>query len=530
MTLCDTTATSTKSWLVAAAVSGFISSALRLPAVVVANDAADLGDGYVNPCRERGVADRLNALYNDPVGPDESCSDDGSSYKCSGVFSRAGLGRVRTYEGMGGIATPVFPYGIEDPKYTIGVGNLTSAVCPADIVDGEEYPGFCADPTHIYVGSMSFSYLRKDIAPPISYVQHWEETGIDAITGLPHGPPTVGWPGGGFILMQEDSGYLNPDVVLPTNQESGEPSSSFWEFDRMGSFFPMDGASFGRMLCGDGPSILDLWLGISGPVVDSDKIAFMASNSCPPDAAGWENLALTEGYEKSCPVSALESVDAFYDHWFANVNKTFNDIDCSSEEYLALTEEGCKGLLSALQFSIQAASCGIPPESFDRSMIPVSKTLPIKVLYENLVNYGIPQDTAFNFGYWNEATIKAWNGIGLPDLASALIFWYDEVEGSEELANQRAREFYYASGINGGANIRIPVVYRDNRKTFHDPSDGDYTELFSCPPEEEGGGGGGGVVVVDVAVDDVVSAGHRSPLFPSIVSAVCAIALLSAAM
>ena len=61
-----------------------------------------------------------------------------------------------------------------------------------------------------------------------------------------------------------------------------------------------------------------------------------------------------------------------------------------------------------------------------------------------------------------------------------MIFWYDDTEGSKDRAYQSAEEFYNASGINGGANIRIPVVYRNNSNLFLDP-DVDYNEVFSCP-------------------------------------------------
>merc|ERR1719408_202130 len=105
-------------WAVTSMLAGALLSAAIPPQQI---DAAD----YVNPCSERGVADQLNALYNDPVGPNEKCStEDGQSYKCSGVIIRGGdAGRPdRTYQGTGsGLAAFGTTSIVDPPNYTIGI-------------------------------------------------------------------------------------------------------------------------------------------------------------------------------------------------------------------------------------------------------------------------------------------------------------------------------------------------------------------------------------------------------------------------
>jgi len=447
-------------------------------------NASSADGGYVNPCNAFGTADKLNALYRG-LGPDESCSG-GPSFKCSGVFIRTGLGHENsTYQGKGGIADYPNIFNIEDPIYSIGVETLTSAVCPPDIVDGAEYPGFCPDPAHIYVGSMSFSYIRQDLAPPISLLKEWEETGVDPISGISKEKwdwgPSVAWPGGGYILLPEDVYDANPDVVLPDSD--GQPSS-FWNFDRVGNFWPMDGASYSRTFCGNGPSWGDMYIGIDGPIVPPAHILYGA-NACPHDAAGWENLAIPENYTGSCPASVAESVESYYEHWFSNVEKAFDGIDCTSSEHKEIGNDVCNLLVLGMKIFPQQVACGLAPEYFDQTMIPLAKTMPLKVILERLEQCNTQNGTMceFGFGLWNEVTIKSWNGIGLSDLAAHLVVWYDDEDGSKDLAYTRAKEFYDASGLNGGPNIRIPVVYRNNSKLFDDPDDVDSDIVFSCPDE-----------------------------------------------
>ena len=438
-----------------------------------------------------GVADQLNALYNDPVGPNEKCStDDGQSYKCSGVIIRGGdAGRDGRSYGLIGSGIAAFPWSgvVDPPNYTIGIESLTSAVCPPDIVDGE-YPAFCPDPTAINVGSISFGFLRRDVAPPLSEVQSWVETGIDPYTGQesPWGGPVIAWPGGGMILMQENSGYTNPDAVLPVGDD-GVPSSSFWDHDRVGNFWPMDGSTFGRASCGNGPGLADMQLGVSGPIQNNSMMAYWLSNNCHPSAAGWEATSIPEGYERSCSASTVESVETYYDTWLSAVERLFNDINCTSEEYDELTDELCNLMFETGKNAPQGFACGIAPEDFDDAMVPLTKSIPYKVLFESLEEYNI-EATSFSlfFGIWNEVAIKAWNGVTFVELGAHLVLWYDDGEGSKERAYQRAEEFYTASGINGGANIRIPVVYRDNNQLYIDPAV-DFNTVFSCPADDTEG-------------------------------------------
>ena len=298
--------------------------------------------------------------------------------------------------------------------------------------------------------------------------------------------------GGTIQLARRRGGIGHPWWVMVTTivvllstipQQIQAASSSFWDRDRVGNFWPMDGATYGRASCGNGPHVVDLMLGISGPIQDNSAMEFWLSNNCPPSAAGWDSTSIPEGYERSCSASTVSSVETYYETWLSDVERLFNDINCTSEEYNEL-DEFCDLLLESNKNNPQTVACGIAPEDFDSAMVPLAKTIPYKVMFESLKKYNIDATSFSNwYGIWNEVTIKAWNGVTFVELGAYLILWYDNTEGSKDHAYQRAEEFYVASGINGGANIRIPVVYRDNNKLYIDPAV-DFNEVFSCPADE----------------------------------------------
>ena len=80
-----------------------------------------------------------------------------------------------------------------------------------DVTDGP-YPWYCPTPLSIDAGVISFTYVQIDIAPPVSILEEFNETGVDPYANTTSKPGVGSWSGPGYILLPALS---NPDIVLP---------------------------------------------------------------------------------------------------------------------------------------------------------------------------------------------------------------------------------------------------------------------------------------------------------------------------
>ena len=68
----------------------------------------------------------------------------------------------------------------------------------------------------IPIGSISFSFMRDDVAMPASFLEEWRDTGVDPWTNTTVKPFAGAWAGPGHILAPSDKAS-NPDVEIPNN-------------------------------------------------------------------------------------------------------------------------------------------------------------------------------------------------------------------------------------------------------------------------------------------------------------------------
>ena len=352
-------------------------------------------------------------------------------------------------------------------NFTIGSDRLNSPVCPVDVTDGP-YPWYCPTPLSIDAGVISFSYVRNDIAPPVSILEEFNETGVDPYANTTSKPGVGAWAGPGYILSPALS---NPDIVLPL--------SSFWENDRVGYFFTTDGSTWSNIDCGNGVSVQELLLGDTvafdgaGPVTNPETETIM---QCSPRTDAWKEYAsMPKSWDENnyCPNEIFADYETYIDYNYDKVltylsSMTVTKEDCetffagysnttieSLDFYKNQTEFNLSGQCSLLLGSPQAVTCGIPPSKFDSIYIPAQKYKNWPKERQNLTKQGYP---AFATGY-REVAVKPWHGLGFPDFGQHMVFYGDYGdEESIQTALEHAKDFYEKSQMNGATPIRIPVV------------------------------------------------------------------------
>ena len=185
-----------------------------------------------------------------------------------------------------------------------------------------------------------------------------------------------------MILVPEVA--ANRNIELPASSSS---SSSFWD-DRVGSSWPHDGGSSGRINCGNGIDTYSLKLNLDElptAIVPDDVIM-----QCPPKtSSGWqEKYAVPTGWENYCPeyntseeyytllterISKLQSnhdagyysMNSMYDQ---NVSSLYPETQALASLYNASTAQYLAGMV--LKNYPTSLACGIPPEKFDSVFIP----------------------------------------------------------------------------------------------------------------------------------------------------------------
>lgn len=439
---------------------------------------AAVDGGYVNPCKEFDTANILNDLYYDDASSSSDCDGGKPSFLCSGLFIHGqdlGAGTTNLDSAAPDPLTPGKYYNFPAQTYSIGSETLASPVCPVEITEGQ-YPWWCPTPVAMTLGSLSFTFLRDDIAPPAAFLKDWYATGVDVWTNTTS-KPNVAWSGPGHILAPADKAS-NPDA------ESPQGSSSFFDNDRIGYSWANDGDTLSRIDCGNGITWKEMVLGIDGPKMDP---ATGVTMQCPPSSPAWNKYASKpSGWENYCPEEVFSSVSSYYDYLVErvtkdlNLNRTLID-ECSSLNLSASTTP--ETLATCAQASTpHGLICGIPASKFDDLYVPVQT---FHNFPETKQELGKRYPNQLGLAS-RETLVRSFHGVGFNQLGKNLIFYADDTRSLDE-ALQHAADFYQKSQLGGGKPIRIPVVMLNQDNLFHQ-EDGSKPEVFTCPAAHMRGG------------------------------------------
>ena len=435
---------------------------------------ADDDTGYANPCNDLGTIETLSKLYYD-VSHTNGCSDGSPSFHCSGILSHG----HDSWLGDGSTESSGYPgiYPAGGPNMTnfsMGTETLASAACPTEIVDDGKYPFWCPTPIAIAEGGISFSYIRRDIALPRKFLDEWNDTGVVSYNANKTEKPIPLWPGPGIMLIPED-------YPMVTNGQVDVPSgaTSFWN-NRVGSSWPFDGASSGRINCGNGFSLAEIMANVDElNALDVPKDILM---QCPPTTPDWEEYAsIPSGWEDYCP--DFDSSDEYYNHLnqtleeikaklndgYYSPNSTYiierADMSVSGESPEEISKEIEGFVAGSLETTPTLFACGIKTDQFDSVFIPAMN-------HENWPEErrDLFQPSAiFTDAFRIETVVRSWQGMGFNQLGKHMVFYADEQEeGSEEKALAYASDFYKASQIGGGTPISIPVVFVNQEELVKD--------------------------------------------------------------
>ena len=473
---------------------------LLLLAVVSATGAAE---EYVNPCEEFDTAKKLNDLfyYEAPTKNEEE--EEQSSYYTSGFFAHgqdAGGG-----DGISAITTVLTPgkyYGLPTQNFTIGSELLISPVCPVEVTQDGEYPWYCPSPLSINAGVISFTYIRSDIAPPVSILEGYKEMGKDPYTNSTDKPSPGVWDGPGYILSPVLS---NPDIIQHTS------ASSFWDNDRVGYSFTTDGATWNRIDCGNGPARAELLLGDSVPFIGAGPIVDPANDvimQCSPRTEAWEKYAsMPEGWNETnyCPAETFDDYETYIEYNYNKLSTYLSSI-VDEETCNEFKEKIFSGVLdresldtNKTELSVQCevldqpqqVMCGVPPSKFDSIYVPAQKYKNWPTRRQQMAEAG----GSFTTGH-RETAIQPWSGIGFNEFGQHMVFYanYEDEESIEE-ALEHAKDFYEKSQLGGSSPIRVPVVVMNPDSMWLDDDDQDTQQQpppFTCPPTSRTNGREGG--------------------------------------
>jgi len=466
--------------------------------VMSSSTAVVVAEEYVNPCEEFDTAKTLNDLFYDTTPKTTSSLSNGEeeeqqqpSYYTSGFF-------VHGQDAGGGVdlsdpgADPITPgkyITLPSQNFTLGSDALRSPVCPVDIIQDGEYPWYCPTPLSMNADVISFTYIRNDIAPPISILKEYNETGVDPYTNSNEtGKPNPGaWGGPGYIISPMVS---NPEIV------NNDDTAAFWGNDRVGYSYTTDGSTWSRIDCGNGVSISEMLLGDkvpfddAGPVVDPATAAIM---QCSPRTDAWKNYASKpKGWDEGnyCPEESFADYETYTEYNYNKLSTYQSSITATAEDCEQFMEEATSGGLDSLDHNLygqcliqsapQQVMCGIPPEKFDEIYIPAQKFENWPEGRQNLAEQGLP---AFISG-GREVSIEPWNGVGFNEFGNHMVFYanYGDDQSVQD-ALDHANDFYEKSQLNGGSPIRIPVVIMNPDNMWLQDDDDDDTQLlpFTCP-------------------------------------------------